>query len=399
MSENSVNENYRSPLTRKIGAGLTRTSLSPRSGAPVPRLSKDTPLLTPSRLIISGSNLSAQRTQSDRLASGYDRLGGSKYVSAPNVNAGSKSRSSVDAIKPFQKDDDVNQSRESPIRRDLSDKSKFLSLQDDPLVVTTSVQRSQSANRGHAYPVTERPSRSWYGDTSTTPRKTSDQPHHRTKLENFDLDLEQDEEDAENLKVKDTEYNVSPPYSPGKDSGYYSPRLETNVDSFNTSVQRSRSLGKSEGLTIISSEMTPDNFKTAPERPARPKTSARKQSVESAKQLSPLTPKQSPWQQDQNSPAVNSVVDIENYVPRNSISSVNETENLSCSSKDSQRSGDQGEEDQTSSPVARPRSHRRLTRRAFSFRRLVRLVKVPNISLNNRIYSQSKSEGCRLLKR
>lgn len=413
MSENKGSGETGVSLTRKIGVGLTRTNLSPSKDVSQ-RSPRDRPLLTPSRLIISGSSLGTGRTNSDSYSSGYNRLGGLKNISAPNVSSNLHASSSVN--RPLKTISSVDKTEEPTLRKNLSATNTTDLLKNERVFSGVSVQRSHSANRGPFDYKFSQPDRA----AELTAYKAPDNVqviHDKsetstTKIENYDLDLEQDEEDAV-VEVKDTvdgpgkicaEYTS--PSSPSKDSGYSSPRTDPNMETFNTSVLGSRSpvqtnIVESSSPSDIQSNL--DNFTYKPERPVRSKHSAKKKSLEQpmllsknsdqSQQLSQITGQsvtlsqtstKSPWQQENVTSKYDTpVTSILRNDPLNSNSDLSSKDHLKGSvseeSDKGQESGSQGQESRShfevtegDTPTAKPRIHRKRTRRSISFRHLVR---------------------------
>ncbi|XP_060554112.1 uncharacterized protein LOC132715154 [Ruditapes philippinarum] len=416
MSENKESVNSSSPLTRKIGVGLTRTNLSPGSRDVTQRSPRDRPLLTPSRLIISGSSLGTSRTNSDSYASGYNRLGGLKNISAPNISSNILGSSSVN--RPLRKLD-IDQVQEPSLRKNLSATNTEELLKNDQVLSGVNVQRSQSANRGVFNPGRFSQTNRTVGLAAYKPTKQDEIIHDvsettSTKIENYDLDLEQDEEDAI-VEVKDSvdgakkiSVEVTSPSSPSKDSGYNSPRTDPNMEPFNSSVLGSRSPIKSytvgsESPSDFQSSLNNSSYK--PERPVRSKHSAKKKSIDqpvlSPKNIdqsedlsqsidktvtsSQTSSTQSPWQHVNNTiqydtnltdMVKNKEINSEYNLSRKNQPEDSVSEDIDHRSRSHfvEKSESQGEVDEENTPVAKPRVHRRRTRRSISFRHLVRNV-------------------------
>lgn len=421
---NSKDGRNSSVLSRKIGVGLTRINLSPGLRESSQRgLGRETTLSMPSKVKISGNSLGPSRLTSDRYTSGYSRLGGYKNSSAPNVSLSPRTKYSLETSR---NDIDVNQNSQGHLRKNFSAANTSELLKDESAASTVSVQRSQSANRGfNTYHLSGnkantigtssilfkagRINNAEYIKTSADDRNVEKTQEINQQTEysasntgdsksndgngNYDIDLEQDEEDACVTPVKDTtdgswpiQGDVTSPQSPSKDSGYHSPKMETHVDSFSTPVRQSRSAKGADPDINLSQKV---NSKKAPQRPVRTKSASRKRVTEQFKQYDQPDLSSRSSGGESSSPGSSkgdglipgkSDKDLfENTVRCGDLYSEKETEDsLKPNDSNSVVGNDNGKpfeciEDETV-PVARPRSHRRLTKRSISFKRLVRLL-------------------------
>lgn len=388
MSENTNNSNFSSSISRKIGVGLTRTNFSQGICDVTRQPVRNAALLTPNRIIISGSSLGTSKPSSDRYVSGYKRLGGLKNTSEPNVSK----TSHLQSVVTHKKDTDLNHNSDLPLRKNFSPTNTSLLLKNEN-VSGVNVQRSQSANRGQDYTTKASDDRRGAGTATwnrtfkrwndncqksvCSPDEEGNSSSHFecTKVENYDLDLEQDEEDAVKVAgdgTKTAHVGIISPNSPGKDSGYHSPRIETNVDSPNISVVGSVPQETSE---LLMNRLVPNrgNSTVVPERPARSKHSAKKQSFDHTEQLSQPPCQQAARTSDPD-PSVTTTKKLGQVIENNFKSDV-----LRCGKKELNQNEASNQftrslcaEDSEVIPVAKPRTHRRLTKRSISFKRLVR---------------------------
>lgn len=430
MSGEEDANKHRPLLTRRIGVGLTRSNLGVRAQDSSPRTSRETILTTPSRVVISPSSLAPKRTPSDRYQSsyaGYSRLGDlRRNTSSPNVSA--------TAHVKVEKSDSIlttevgtNEKTPSSHRINLPSIAKPSRWSQDVSNFHNVQGRDRSGNIYESKSETE----GLENEVRSHSVDTGERQHtqgSRSKLENYDIDLEEDEEDAgvsgmkadvknvskeptsltlkepvpaktltdnqrligqrtseellchrsiygtEPVKVDVTAHHSVTHHSPSKDSGYGSPRIpiETNVEpdaAALTSESGSRSKTEGSETPTITEVAKPESM-AVPERPARPKSLARKLSGNLGKGDFSLSPRQLDYTDSINS-ANGSVSESTINSSRNDAEKSKSIVNQNLGQGEMPRSHLNSLESELA-PKARPRSHRRLTKRNISFKRLVR---------------------------
>lgn len=421
--------NKRRPLlTRRIGVGLTRSNLGIRVQDSSPKTSRETKgLTTPSRVVISPSSLAPKRTPSDRYQSsytGYSRLGDlRRNTSSPNV-------STIPNVKEEKSDNilaaevHANEKKPSSHRINLPSIAKPSRWSQDVSNFHNAQERDRSGNIYESKSETEGLENEVRSHSVDTSERQLTQGS-RSKVENYDIDLEEDEEDAgmkaevknvpkeptsltlkepvlaktptdnqrligqrtseellshrsiygtEPVRVDVTAHHSVTHHSPSKDSGYGSPRIpvETNVEPNATALtSESGSRSKTEGseTPTITEGAKPESM-AVPERPARPKSLARKLSGNLGKGDFSLSPRQLDYADSINS-ANGSANESTINSNRNDVEKSKSIVDQNLGQSETPRS-QLGSLESEPAPKARPRSHRRLTKRNISFKRLVR---------------------------
>ena len=416
-------------LTRKIGVGLTRSNLVSRSEDRGLRNPREGLLTSPSRVVISSSSLAPRRTPSDRYQNyaGYtnSRLGEiRKNTSAPNVTDLADGNSEVDGN--FQTDVEVNKNlnvarqgftlpvigRPSTLSKDSS---IFENIQEnDRQFNSQDVSESKSVKNVTWNNVTSKPSWDY---------------NARSKVKNYDIDLEEDEEDAcatetksdqtklkateiqhtrrppfvavsvrktssptpgiEPVKIDVTSHYPSAQHSPSKDSGYGSPRIDLASDLYTASSTGSRSDAEVKvkpkqpiksptetnklADTINSSVETKSDPMAAPARPARTKSIARKLSANLGKGRDLSLQQQGSNCSKSIGSFDNATYDVIGSVRPGNSDSKGLSDQLSPSNfnRNFVRAATRGQYPNEKAPGLIRRSSRKLTRRNINFKRLV----------------------------
>lgn len=434
MSDDNRNTSDKLWSPRSIGAGLTRSNLITSGGSKnsLPRRTGATGLLTPNRVVISGSSLAPRRTPSDREVSltapnrvgisgtsltprrtpsdryqsayqaGLQRLGGSKNVSEPSVASTFQGRYDYYSPKSINSDAVINQgdtssssnSLPASSQSGLTGKKDVCSLVNPAISEQVSPVRELSSYSNRHYVRTDSTHKSdsvggkdrTCGDDRYLNRSYHNSPSsaqtlsHSFEHVNCDIDLENCEEDVSNVKVQSSRSDPSassvavntistkPVVRP--DSGYYSPRgqLESH-NSFKQSLSEAYSENWKEIKTDsnMNEEVQPTNqtsidMSSAPQRPARKKSLSRKKSGEFGGHDLQLSPRQPEGQQEfHNLQSISSAGG--NRTSESEHVNVQNTCLPQCTS------------DLETVPKARPRPHRKLTKREIGFKRVVRLLK------------------------